>query len=208
MTNKLFKTLALVLLITLFLTGCEIADKGIVSVKDMVITEKAPEKAVAEGKKEEVRQLVQKARSAEKETDIILKTEREENKIVVKVILKNINKKPITSVQSWLSFDIKKIQGKEINTENSVFSLQAPYDNTFDNEIGLVMIGRSNPEPVTDEETEIAEVIFEQIEEGSTTIDIYDYRDDLSGHASVNTIADGTPYNIMRPPKSPGTIIE
>ena len=84
----------------------------------------------------------------------------------------------------------------------------APYDNDFDNENGLVMLGRSNPDPVTDQVIDVAEMVFDIVGEGTVMIEAYDYREDLTGHTSANTIIDEKPYNILIKPESPALVIE
>ncbi len=84
----------------------------------------------------------------------------------------------------------------------------ALYDNTFDNENGLVMLGRANPDPITNPSIHVAEVIFDVVGEGTIMINAHDYREDVTGHVSVNTIIDEKPYNILIKPDSPALVIE
>ena len=187
---------ALILTLSSLLTGCKL-----IETKELEVMKPAPSKINFE-------KIVKKALAVKKEVDMVLTAEKSENKITVTVLLKNPQNKPITSVQSWLSFDAAKLQGKEINASGSAFELMAPYDNTFDNENGLVMIGRSNPDPITDSSIKVIEVVFDVIAEGSVMIDAYDYREDLTGHTSVNTILEDKPYNVLKNPDSPALIIE
>jgi hypothetical protein len=39
-------------------------------------------------------------------------------------------------------------------------------------------------------------------------VDVYDYQEDLSGHASANVVINNVPYNVMVKPESPALIIE
>jgi hypothetical protein len=39
-------------------------------------------------------------------------------------------------------------------------------------------------------------------------IDVYDYRENLDGHTSVNVMVEGTPHNILKKPESPALIIQ
>ncbi len=151
---------------------------------------------------------LEKARAVHKTVNIAMKAEAADNQVTVRILLNNPDNKPVTSVQSWLSFDPEYLQGREIDTSESAFSLMAPYDNTFDNENGLVMLGRANPEPVTDKNSQVAEVVFDRKKSGVTMIDVYDYQQDLSGHASANSLASGKPYNILKKPASPALIVE
>ncbi len=195
---------AVIILLTSVLTGCSLLEKSSGGETATTKTE------ITSGPKipKKVNDLVMKAAAAKKEVKLMLEAEKSEGKLVVMVKLDNPEKKPITSVQSWLSFDAAKLKGIELNTDKSDFSLPAPYDNTFDNTNGLMMLGRSNPEAVTDESILMAEVQFEVLTEETIMIDAYDYRDDLTGHMSVNTVIDGTPYNILIQPESPTLIVE
>jgi hypothetical protein len=121
----------------------------------------------------------------------------------LRIILENPEGKAITSVQAWLSFNPDVIKGLAINTDESAFELTAPYDNDFDQEAGLVMIGRSTETALSDAEIVVADVSFERVGEGALMIEAYDYRNDLEGHTSANMVKDRTPYNILLKPDSP-----
>lgn len=196
--------LAMILTFSSFLSGCEFVDN--------LIEKKAPETASVSKpsipKRPSLEELAVKAVAVKKEVEINLSAKKEKGQVKVKITLNNPKQKPITSVQSWLSFDSSKLQGEKIDTSNSAFELMAPYDNAFDNESGLMMLGRSNSEPLTSASIEVAEVIFDVIADGTTMVDFYDYRTDLSGHTSVNTVTDGEPFNILIQPESPALIIE
>lgn len=128
--------------------------------------------------------------------------------ISVRVVLVNPENRPITSVQSWLSYNSRVVQGLNIRTEESPFDIVAPYDNTFDDEAGLVMIGRSSDAPIDAEEIVVAEITFERVGEGTVMFEAYDYTNDLSGHTSANMVVDETPYNLLLKPESPLLIIQ
>ncbi len=189
---------ALILTISSLLTGCKLIETQAPAEQ---ATKPAPLKVSLE-------KMVKNAMAAKKEVDMVMTSEKSEGQVTVTITLANPQNKPITSIQSWLSFDATKLQGKEINTTGSAFELMAPYDNTFDNENGLAMIGRSNPDPVTDSTMNVATVVFDVIAEGTVMIEAYDYREDLNGHTSVNTIIEERPYNILKKPDSPALIIE
>ncbi|MBN2096000.1 hypothetical protein JW752_01220 [Candidatus Peregrinibacteria bacterium] len=188
---------ALILTLSSLLNGCALLPQ-----------EKASEATQPPAPKINVEKLAEKARAAQKSVNLAFKAEREEGQVTVTINLNNPEGKPITSVQSWLSFDPNRLYGKEIKTDDSAFSLIAPYNNTFDNENGLMMLGRANPDPLTDKTIKVAEVVFDVRGEGATMIDVYDYQDDLSGHASANSIIEGKPYNLLKKPNSPALIIE
>ncbi len=195
---------ASIILISSLLSGCGLIEKKQENEAVMPKTE------VASGPKipKKVDELVMKAAAAKKEVKLVLEAEKSDGEVKVMVKLDNPQKKPITSVQSWLSFDAEKLQGKEISTDESAFQLPAPYDSAFDNTNGLVMLGRSNPEPVTDESILVAEITFKALGKDTVMIDAYDYREDLTGHMSVNTLIEGVPYNILIQPESPALIVE
>ena len=152
-------------------------------------------------------EIVKMAREMTKEVYMNLSSEIDGDTVTVKITLDNPEKKSLTSVQSWLSYNPKVLKGVSINTDNSPFAFTAPYKNAFDEAIGLVMIGRGNNEPIKDKSIIVAEVVFEKIADGTTMIDVYDYRQDLSGHASSNMMHEGFPYNILIKPNSPALII-
>jgi hypothetical protein len=152
--------------------------------------------------------FVLKAVAAKKEVKLALRADRTGDKLKVTVTLENPNLKPVTSVQSWLSFDPSKLQGSSIEARSSAFGLMAPYKNTFDNVNGLVMLGRANPQPVLEKSSLVAELSFDIVKDGTTTIDAYDYQDDLSGHTSANVLEGGKPFNVLEKPDSPLLIIE
>lgn len=153
-------------------------------------------------------EVIKMARELTKEVSINLESEIEDNTVVVKIMLDNPENKPITSVESWLSYNPKALKGVSVSAENSPFEFTAPYNNTFDNEMGLLMIGRGSNKPINDKEILVAELTFEILSKGTTMLDVYDYKQDLSGHASVNMMYNGFPYNILIQPQSPVLIIE
>jgi hypothetical protein len=150
---------------------------------------------------------IELARKIAKDVTIKLSSERDGDKITVKIALDNPNGKPVSSVQSWLSYDPDVLEGESINVTDSAFEFTAPYDNTFDGVNGLVMIGRANTKPLTVKTINVAEVVFKVKTEGTTMIDFYDYQNDVSGHTSANMLLDGVPYNILLQPESPALII-
>jgi hypothetical protein len=154
-----------------------------------------------------IQQIVKKAESVSKDVKMVLTGKKNGSQLTVKITLDNPKQKPITSVQTWLGFDADKLQGKQIDTSKTAFSLMAPYANTFDNKNGLVMLGRSSSTPITDKTIEVADVVFDVTAQETIMIDAYDYRDDLTGHTSVNTIVEGLPYNILIKPESPALVI-
>jgi len=191
----------LILVFSVLLSGCKIS---------AVLPEEKPATAETVGTIDTARieELVKKAEAVKKEVKMVFEADKGDNQLTVKIKLDNPNQKPITSVQAWLSFDPKILQGKKLNTADSAFALVAPYDNAFDNTNGLVMLGRSNQKPITDKTITVADVIFDLAKNETVMLEVYDYRDDLNGHTSVNTIVDGKPYNVLIKPESPALVIE
>lgn len=184
---------ALILLFSTLVSGCQVVQK--------TGSGKTAKKTVIE-------EFMMRAVAVKKEVSLSLKAVRQGAQVKVSVVLENPNLEPITSAQTWLSFDPAMLQGNSINVKESAFGLMAPYDNTFDNKNGLVMLGRANPKPVTDKAIKMAELVFDTVKDGTTMIDAYDYQDDLSGHASANDMVNGKPFNIMLKPDSPLLIIQ
>ena len=201
-TKNIIIAVSLIIFLSSVLTGCDMFKADIFEAE--VVETEAPK---AESQTD-IEALVEKAQAVHKDAQLSLEYKQEKNKLSIKVFVKNPNRKPITSVQSWLSFDPVMLKGKTIETSGSAFSFQAPYDNTFDNINGLVMLGRSNSEPITDESIYVADVVFAPLKTGGTVIEAYDYREDLKGHTSVNVLVEGEPFNVLVKPESPLIIIE
>ncbi len=191
--KELIIATALILLLGGLLAGCEVA---------------APKSEATETKKTAIEEFVLRAVAAKKEVKLDLKADRQEKQVKVTVSLENPNLKPITSVQAWLSFDPAQVQGKNVDAKGSEFDLMAPYANTFDNENGLMMLGRASSKPLRGKVIKVAELTFEVVGEGAALLDAYDYQEDLSGHVSANILSDGKPFNILLKPESPLLVIE
>ena len=183
---------ALILIVGSLLAGCQIVEP----------------KGEKVAKKTAIEEFVLRAVAAKKEVRLSLRADRQGKQVKVTVSLENPNLKPVTSVQAWLSFDPSKLQGKSVEAKDSAFDLMAPYDNSFDNTSGLVMLGRANTKPVKEKAIKVAELTFDVAEEGAAMLDAYDYQEDLSGHASANVLTDGKPFNILLKPDSPLLVIE
>lgn len=146
---------------------------------------------------------IQEVQEMKKSVELALTQIEGETDNVVRITLKNPEKRPVTSVQAWLAYNPDHLRGISVDTTQSAFGLMAPYDNTFDQEGGLLMLGRSNTEPVSDAEIVVADVHFQKITDGTAMIEAYNYRQDISGHSSVNMMLDGAPLNILIKPPSP-----
>lgn len=147
------------------------------------------------------------AREIKKSVSLAPVVTQDKEGILVRLMLNNPEKKPITSVQTWLTYNPKVLQGVSIDTKKTPFELTAPDGNGFDQNAGLVMIGRSTAKAVADTDISVAEVRFKKIGEGAVMIETYDYRSDLSGHTSANMMDNGTPINLLVKPQIPLVIV-
>lgn len=189
---KLIVATAILILISTYLTSCKLVTP------EAEVTETPPTPA----------ESVEQAIKVIQDVTMRLSADRDDGKVTVKIVLDNPNGKSITSVESWLSYDPDALKGDRIEVADSPFDFTAPYENTFDEINGLVMIGRANSEPISTKTINVAEVVFELLEDGTTMIDIYDYQSDMSGHVSANMLLDGVPYNVLLKPESPALIIQ
>lgn len=143
-----------------------------------------------------------------KDVTLELKSAREGDTVTVQISLNNPSQKPITSVESWLSYDPSALEGVSVSDEDSAFEFTAPYENTFDAHTGIVKVGRSHRDPVNAANIKVAEVTFKVLQEGTTFVDVYNYKNDLSGNASVNVITEDRPFNVMQKPETPALVIQ
>lgn len=155
-------------------------------------------------------QRIMEAQAMKKTVSISLDTitSEDKNTLTLRLTLNNPDHKPITSVQSWLSYNPDVLKGLSIDTKESAFKLTAPYKNDFDPTAGLVMLGRSNASPIADSEITVAELHFQKVGQGTAMIEAYDFRQNLEGHTSVNMMLDGVPANILLKPATPLFISE
>jgi hypothetical protein len=189
---KLIVATAILILVSTYLTSCKL------------MTPKAEVTETTLTPAESIEQAVKVIQ----DVTMRLSADRADSRVTVKIVLDNPNGKSITSVESWLSYDPDALKGERINVVDSPFEFTAPYDNTFDEVNGLVMLGRANSKPITTKTINVAEVVFELLEDGTTMIDTYDYQSDMSGHVSANILLDGVPYNVLLKPESPALIIQ
>ncbi len=117
----------------------------------------------------------------------------------VQVVVKNPGTQSIISVRSWLSYDMNALEGLDVKTDDSPFTLSAPGEDGFDTE-GHAKIGRSNISGgFKDAEGVVATVHFKvkTANPVTTVIKFYDYQVSELGHTSVNVIDSGFPVNIL-----------
>lgn len=154
-------------------------------------------------------QRIQEAHEMKKTVRLNLVEVEGNHDINLQLTLDNPEKKEITSVQAWLSYNPKLLQGASIDVSNSDFDLMAPYNNDFDSESGLLMLGRSSSVSTSEEKLLVAELKFDRIEKGVAMFEAYDYQPDLqSGHTSVNMMFDEVPLNILLKPEAPLLALE
>ncbi len=151
---------------------------------------------------------VQAAQEIKKTVSFLFEQKEVENQMKLSIYLDNPEEKPITSVQSWLTFNPELLQGLEVEVDESDFVLPAPYENGFDNKNGLLKVGRSAQGSVSDKKLLVAEVYFQPLRSGVAMVDVYDYKMDLSGRASANMVLDGVPYNLLMKPDVPAIVME
>ncbi len=184
-TFKILIATGVIILVGSLLTGCKTSD----SVSNAV-------------------QGLREAAHLAHDAELSLSGEHQSDTLTVKVTLQNPTHKPITSVQSWLTFDPKKLQGTGVDISKSPFSLTAPFENTFDNQDGLVRLGRGSDKPLSDGFLTVATLTFKVVSAGTTMMDAYDYRSNLRGHASANVVINGQPYNVLKKPLNPLLVIQ
>lgn len=126
---------------------------------------------------------------------------RQNDVMQFELILNNPQQEPVTSVESWLSFNPKWFKGIKFEPNETQFELTAPYQNGFDQTQGLMKLGRSTAQPVTDEQIVLATFSFQVLDQNQPLIiEPYDYRYDLKGHNSVNKMIGKMPVNILLKP--------
>lgn len=145
--------------------------------------------------------------AVKRDVEIYAVAERKGKEVTVTLTLHNLSQKPITSVQSWLSYNPRHLKGIAIKTDASPFTLTAPYESNFDGKNGLVRLGRATNKPITDARIEVAQVTFEALTDDLAMISFYDYQQYLTGHTSVNMMQDNVPYNVLKQPKFPAVVV-
>jgi hypothetical protein len=202
---------ALLLMASSLLSGCVLFEKGTPRAGTPAMEAGEGGTAPADRKMPGIQELAKEAEQAGKTVNLMLEGDLETsgtaNTLTVTVVLENPEAKPVVSAQTWLSFDPAVLKGVSISDAGSDFDIMAPFDNTFDDINGLVMIGRAATEPKSGTRLKMVDAVFEVIGEGPLMINAYDYREDLSGHMSANTLVDEKPYNIMVKPENPALIV-
>lgn len=126
---------------------------------------------------------------------------RQGEEVQFELVISNPQHEPVTSVESWLSFNPKWLKGITFEPNEEQFELTAPYQNGFDPMQGLLKLGRSTAQPITDQEIVLATFSFQILDDSQPLIiEPYDYRYDLKGHMSVNKMIGKMPVNILLKP--------
>ncbi|MEI7510802.1 MAG: cohesin domain-containing protein [Candidatus Peregrinibacteria bacterium] len=125
--------------------------------------------------------------------------------IKLDIIIKNPNQSQIYSVSSWIKYDPKVFQAKDLSKENSAFPLEAPGEFEIDALTGEVKMGRAVlGTPVTTPEIFVASVSFTVLKNPiNSVISFMDYQSSDVGKTAVLTIENLITKNILlNEPKS------
>lgn len=151
---------------------------------------------------------IEAATALKKTAEISLKEISKQGNISrLQLVLTNPEAQPITSVESWISFNPKLVKGNGFKVNEKAFNLSAPYTNGFDQEHGLLRFGRSTTTPITSHSIILADLTFESTSDIPVLLEAYDYQYDISGHSSVNRMDGETPINILLKPDSPMGVV-
>ena len=192
---KKMTTIGIVLLIFISITGCSKSNIEDINSDNAVSTSEQNTVSLNNAATEEIK--------PEKTVSLYLEKELNGDQLTLFIFLMNPKKESITSTQTWLAFNSEDLKGEEINIDDSDFSLTAPYENGFDQEKGLVKIGRSVPGAINKEKVKVAEVSFQIKEQKTLMINAFNYKDDPLSETSANMIVKDKPYNIMMEPQVP-----
>lgn len=142
-------------------------------------------------------QRIMAANDIEKSVELIVREVPDEDEFVVELLLKNPEKKPITSAETWITYPPEKLLGTSIDSNETVFELAAPDSNQFNHESGIVQIGRATASPVNDELIALGHIHFDKKKNDSVMLDAF-----LS-HTSVNILVDEKVVDVLVNPASP-----
>ncbi|OIO52086.1 hypothetical protein COT40_02040 [Candidatus Peregrinibacteria bacterium CG08_land_8_20_14_0_20_41_10] len=124
----------------------------------------------------------------------------------VKIILNNPGQISLASVRSWLTYDPLKLEAQRIDTQNSIFEIVTPGENTFNQTQGIVQIGRGALQNINQINSLVAEIIFKVkplSTETISTLDFYDFTGGINGHTTVATVENGAIKTLLAKPSSP-----
>ena len=137
--------------------------------------------------------------AATADANLSLEYENGDSTVTVSIYIENPTKQKVISVQSWLEYDPKVLQGNKINTDDSAFNFVAPGENTFDTQKGLVKIGRSSTEGgANNDKIFVAKIHFKRLQNTPTSISFHNYQLGPNGSVSVRVFEDGFPITILK----------
>jgi hypothetical protein len=126
------------------------------------------------------------------------------NTVLVSIYIENPTNQQIKSVQAWLQYDPKVLKGEKINAIDSPFDFVAPGENNFDQNAGIVKIGRSSITQGSNEnKIFVAELLFTWLKKEKTDISFHNFQFDNSGNVNVMVFDEGFPVNILQAAPSP-----
>ena len=137
--------------------------------------------------------------AAKADTVLILNHESNNNDtVLVSIYIENPTNQQIKSVQSWIKYDPKILKGEKINAMDSPFDFVAPGENNFDQNNGIVKIGRSSiTQGSSESKIFVAEILFTWLKKEKTDISFHNFQFDNSGNVNVMVFDEGFPVNIL-----------
>lgn len=161
------------------------------------------------GNSTSLQQMIEQQKEQEKTTSLTLQTEKTTlqggDMFVVHVVLDNPKNEEIDSVRSWLTFDPTKVQVVALDETKSDFDLAMSDEKMFDNQKGIIAIGRSSTNIKKASSLIVMDISFQTLSltsEAITAIDFYNYTPDTNGHTGVYHLVGDTPYNILKEPQN------
>ncbi len=155
----------------------------------------------SEKKDSSLKKLVQKEQeiSEKKGVELVLVSHvREDESILVQVVLKNPQQEELQSVQAWFLYPTSILKGEDIALfGKNKFPLQAPNENGFDAKNGIVKIGLSaSGKPAkTPENLVVAEVIFQKISDSPFQLEFF------ADHKKVMMLTENGLRNVVKEEK-------
>lgn len=154
---------------------------------------------------DELNQSIQLAQMIQKTVEAKIESQQLSEKVYqLKIILSNPEQKPIVSAQTWLAYNPQDLKILEIDSANSNFELFAPGENEFDQTLWLIKIGRSKQAAqINQSEILVTQLTVEKQTENLTTLDFYNYHEDVTGNTNVNLSQNDQVYNVLIKPNTP-----
>lgn len=121
--------------------------------------------------------------------------------VIVEVWLENPEEKAVHSAEAWLTFNPEAIEVKDVRYSKA-FPLPAPYEEPIDLNQGILKLGAATMADVKDKRFKFVEVTLAK-EPGVTFLNFFD----PAKSASVNTVVDKKPYNLLKEADSPALVL-